>query len=98
MIIIQMCQKISIDYPEIYLTIACGNSTMVHLFLGLIPKHLGLAPFVGFCKDAVMLKGKELDMPVNKNGIILSKPLIGGFVGSDTRAVLLGLHRIRKYG
>lgn len=47
---------------------------------------------------AVMLKGKELDMPVNKNGIILSKPLIGGFVGSDTRAVLLGLPRIRKYG
>ncbi|MEG0378142.1 MAG: ASKHA domain-containing protein, partial [Eubacterium sp.] len=89
-------QKSEIDTMDIYATVYCGNSTMAHLFLELNPKHLGLAPFIGFSKDAVSMKGADLPLPVNPKGTITFMPLLGGFVGADTTAVLLGLPRDKK--
>lgn len=95
-IINALCQKSEISTKDIYATVYCGNSTMAHLFLGLNPKHLGLAPFIGFSKDAVSMKGAELPLPVNPKGTITFMPLLGGFVGADTTSVLLGLPRDKK--
>ena len=69
---------------------------MAHLFLELNPKHLGLAPFLGFCKDAISLKGMDTPLPINPKGTVTFMPLLGGFVGADTTAVLLGLPRDKK--
>ena len=95
-IITQVCKKASVDTNDVYQTVYCGNSTMAHLFLELNPKHLGLAPFLGFCKDAVSLKGMDTPLPINPKGTVTFMPLLGGFVGADTTAVLLGLPRDKK--
>ena len=95
-IITQVCKKASVDTNDIYQTVYCGNSTMAHLFLELNPKHLGLAPFLGFCKDAISLKGMDTPLPINPKGTVTFMPLLGGFVGADTTAVLLGLPRDKK--
>ncbi|NLP43626.1 MAG: DUF4445 domain-containing protein [Peptococcaceae bacterium] len=76
---------------EIYTIAICGNSAMQHLFLGLNPGSLGRTPFTNIILDQVTIQAKELDIQINPNGIIHFLPLIGGFVGADTTAVLLSL-------
>ncbi|MEG0310692.1 MAG: ASKHA domain-containing protein, partial [Eubacterium sp.] len=95
-IINELCKRSAIEKNAIYSTVYCGNSTMQHLFLELNPKNLGLAPFIGHSKDAVSLKAGSFSLPVNPNGIITFMPLLGGFVGADTTAVLMGLPRDKK--
>lgn len=80
-----------INTDRIYHTVLCGNSTMQHLFLGLYPKSLGNAPFVSTTHDTVQIKASELPLDLNPECEITFLPLLGGFVGADTTAVLIGL-------
>lgn len=87
--------KIAAD--AVYDCVFCGNSTMAHLFLGLNPLHLGLSPFTGISRDTVILNAEELNININPLGKITFLPLLGGFVGADTTAVLLGLPKDDAY-
>lgn len=87
--------KIAAD--TVYDCVFCGNSTMAHLFLGLNPLHLGLSPFTGITKDTVIVNAKELNINISPFGKITFLPLLGGFVGADTTAVLLGLPKDDAY-
>jgi uncharacterized 2Fe-2S/4Fe-4S cluster protein (DUF4445 family) len=86
-----------IPSEAVYECVFCGNSTMAHLFLGLNPLHLGLSPFTGITRDMVVLNAEELNININPNGKITFLPLLGGFVGADTTAVLLGLPKDDEY-
>ncbi|ADL07560.1 ASKHA domain-containing protein [Thermosediminibacter oceani] len=80
-----------IDNGDIYYVALCGNSTMQHLFLGLNPEFLGKSPFTSTTTSGVVTKAKQLNININPNAIVYFLPLIGGFVGADTLAVLLSL-------
>nr|WP_320024814.1 ASKHA domain-containing protein [uncultured Acetobacterium sp.] len=86
-----------ITAEAVYDCVFCGNSTMAHLFLGLNPLHLGLSPFTGVSRDTVTLNAEELNININPLGKITFLPLLGGFVGADTTAVLLGLPKDDAY-
>jgi len=87
----QAVKKHHIDKNDIYYIALCGNSAMQHLFLGLYPEHLGKFPFTSTIKSDVVAKAKQLNIDANPNAVIHFLPLIGGFVGADTVAVLLSL-------
>ena len=87
----QASATLALDFSEIYTIAICGNSAMQHLFLGLNPGSLGRSPFTNITSDAVTARAKELDIRMHPNGIVHFLPLIGGFVGADTTAVLLAL-------
>jgi len=87
----QAANKHHIDKNDIYYIALCGNSAMQHLFLGLYPEHLGKFPFTSTTKSAVAAKAKQLNIDANPNAVVHFLPLIGGFVGADTIAVLLSL-------
>lgn len=80
-----------INTDRIYHTVLCGNSTMQHLFFGLFPKSLGNAPFVSTTHDTIQVSAKEVPLNLNPECIITFLPLLGGFVGADTTAVLIGI-------
>ncbi|HAE61398.1 MAG TPA: activating enzyme [Eubacteriaceae bacterium] len=90
-IIEDICTKHEVDPDDIYYVSICGNSTMQHLFLGLYPEHLGKAPFTSTTHGAVKAQGKDFGLKTNPRGIVSFLPLLGGFVGADTTAVLLSL-------
>lgn len=85
-----------IDKQHIYTMVLCGNSAMQHLFLGLYPESLGKAPFVSIVKSDMTVKAEELGLDMNTESIVHFLPLIGGFVGADTTAVLLSLLELGK--
>ncbi len=89
--LIDQAKADGVDPDRIYHVVLCGNSTMQHLFLGLYPAALGKAPFASTTRDFVEIKGSESLLKINPNGRITFLPLLGGFVGADTTAVLIGV-------
>ena len=87
----------NLSQESIYGCVFCGNSTMSHLFFGLNPVHLGLAPFTGITRDKITLTASDLAINMNPLGRITFLPLLGGFVGADTTAVLLSLPKDDSY-
>lgn len=88
-----LVQRAEFEIPNLrenlYNIILCGNSTMQHLFLGLHPDSLGISPFTSITKGYVECFGRDIDLRCPKRCKIIFLPLLGGFVGSDTTAVLL---------
>ncbi|MCQ2426792.1 MAG: ASKHA domain-containing protein [Clostridia bacterium] len=65
-----------------------GNATMLHLFAGISPEGMGRYPFTPAFRDARVIPGKELGLPVN--GITLL-PSISAFDGGDITAGMYSL-------
>lgn len=81
---------------NLYHLVFCGNSTMQHLFLGLEPSALGVDPFANITAHGITASAKELGLAVPGCAAVDFLPLLGGFVGADTTAVLLGIPRDDK--
>jgi len=88
-LIAQACQQCQIDKKQIYSFVICGNSAMQHLFLGLSPYFLGRAPFSAIILSEVVTAAQDLGLHLNPRAVVQFLPLIAGFVGADTAAVLL---------
>lgn len=86
-----ICKEYRIDPNDIYFASVCGNSTMQHLFLGIYPEFLGKVPFSSTTHKGVEIRAQSINMHMNPRGIVSFLPLLGGFVGADTTAVLLSL-------
>lgn len=76
---------------NLYHMVLCGNSTMQHLFLGMNPSGLAVDPFVNVTADLARCTGAEAGLDMAPGGVVEFLPLLGGFVGADTTAVLLTL-------
>ncbi len=60
--------------------IATGNTTMLHLFLGVSPEGMGQYPFTPAFTDIQTRTGEELGLPVGK---VLTMPCASAFIGAD---------------
>ena len=77
---------------DLWQLVFCGNSTMQHLFLGIDPSALGAEPFARVTADTVRAPAGEIGLQNCPAGALVEfLPLLGGFVGADTTAVLLGV-------
>ncbi|MBS7653821.1 DUF4445 domain-containing protein [Candidatus Bathyarchaeota archaeon] len=84
-----LLEKTGVNRWEIYEMTVVGNTAMHHLFLGINPKYVALAPYPPVVKSGVNVNAKEIGVDINPNGNIYALPVIGGFVGADTVAVIL---------
>lgn len=97
-IIAEVCRQAQIASSLIYAATYCGNSTMINLLLNVSPVRLGRVPFLNTSRDCLTLFHNGLGLPVAPACVHTTLPLLGGFVGADTAAVLLSLpddHRCR---
>ncbi|MBI5327551.1 MAG: DUF4445 domain-containing protein [Deltaproteobacteria bacterium] len=86
--------------PEnIQFVTAAGNATMEHLFLGISPAPLAKVPYRPAFKESRKIKADAVGIIINPEAYIYTFPLIGGFIGGDTVAVILStaLHKTKKY-
>lgn len=67
-----------------------GNTAMTHLLLGLPVAQLAAAPFVAALDGPVEVKARELGLAVAPGAYVHIPPQIGGFVGADNVAMILG--------
>lgn len=85
----KLLNKTGINPREVYEMTVVGNTAMHHIFLGICPKYVALAPYAPAVKGGVDVKARELGVNINPGGNVHALPVIGGFVGADTVAVIL---------
>lgn len=88
-IIGDLCDCSNINRDSINKITVVGNTTMSHLFLGMDPTSLALAPFAPAFTGPVEKTALDLNLYVNQGARILLLPNIAGHVGSDITGVLL---------
>jgi uncharacterized 2Fe-2S/4Fe-4S cluster protein (DUF4445 family) len=67
-----------------------GNTAMHHLFLGLPTRQLAAAPFVAATSAPMDVRATDLGIRIAPAARIHMPPNIGGFVGADHVAMILG--------
>jgi uncharacterized 2Fe-2S/4Fe-4S cluster protein (DUF4445 family) len=90
----EVCEKTKVDLSRIYEVVVVGNTAMHHFLLGIQPKYLALSPYTPATKKSINLQARELDISVNRGGIVTALPIVAGFVGADAVADVLatGIH------
>ena len=88
-LITTLCEMAGIPSPEIFVASCSGNTTMLHLLLGLPVASLGEAPYVPVISRGVQVGAWEAGFPIHRHGHLYVFPVIGGFVGGDIVAGIL---------
>ena len=88
-IIEYFCNEYNMAREHIYEMTFVGNTTMIHLLLGVSCKGIASAPYNPAFLKSFEIKAKELGIKINPEGYIITLPLISGFIGGDTIGCIL---------
>jgi len=81
---------------DIHDAVFVGNTTMIHILLGINPQELGGAPFALASRDALDVKARELGLRFHAGAYVHVLPAEAGHVGADNVAVLLAEEPYRQ--
>lgn len=70
-------------FNQIYEVVISGNTTMLHLLLGVNPISLAKAPYRPVFLDALHINGKDIGVDFNREGIFTLLPSASAYVGAD---------------
>jgi len=79
----RLAERNKIATTDIYTMTAAGNSTMIHLFLGLPPESIRLEPYVTTTNQPPPAMAGELGLVINPQASVDSLPGVGSYVGAD---------------
>lgn len=74
---------------EICNTVISGNTTMLHLLLGLNPEYIRLEPYTPTIMKSLYLPASEVGIEINPDSRVCLSPCVGSYVGGDITAGLL---------
>jgi uncharacterized 2Fe-2S/4Fe-4S cluster protein (DUF4445 family) len=66
-----------------------GNTTMIHLLLGLPPRYIRETPYVPTVNPVPTLTAAEVGLAINPQAIVQCAPGVGSYVGGDITAGIL---------
>lgn len=85
----RLLDKMDTNPEEVYEMTAVGNTAMHHLFLNICPKYVALSPYPPVIRRGINVGAENIGIKINPNSYIHVLPVIAGFVGADTVAVIL---------
>lgn len=95
-LIVQACKRVAgseegtgIKPEQIVKATIAGNSTMIHLLLGIPASSIRLSPFVTAVNHVPILSGHEVGLLINPEGTVDCLPGVASYVGSDITAGVL---------
>ncbi|AFM41747.1 putative metal-binding protein [Desulfosporosinus acidiphilus SJ4] len=88
-LIAEAAERAAVTRSQIYGISIAANTCMHHLFLGINPQSIAVAPYVPAVSEPLVVDALELKIDINQAGKVFVLPNIAGFVGADTVAVLL---------
>jgi uncharacterized 2Fe-2S/4Fe-4S cluster protein (DUF4445 family) len=74
---------------EIRAASIAGNTTMIHLLLGLQPKYIREAPYVPTVNPIPAFSAAEIGLAIHPEAVVECAPGVGSYVGGDITAGLL---------
>ena len=85
-----LCATAGIERDQVAEGCIVGNTAMHHLLLGLPTRQLAQAPFVAATSSPMDVRARDLGIALAADARIHVPPNIGGFVGADHVAMILG--------
>jgi uncharacterized 2Fe-2S/4Fe-4S cluster protein (DUF4445 family) len=95
-LIIALALQAGVAQEQIAEACIVGNTAMTHLLLDLPVHQLSVAPFVAATSTALDVKARELQLDIATGAYVHVLPCVGGFVGADHVAMILGSDLDRK--
>jgi uncharacterized 2Fe-2S/4Fe-4S cluster protein (DUF4445 family) len=78
-----------VEHSQIACGVVSGNTTMMHLLLGLNPEYIRLAPYTPTILDAPFFAACEVGIAINPPAPVMISPAVGSYVGGDITAGIL---------
>jgi len=85
----RVCERADAEKQEIYKITLSGNSTMMHLFLGIPAASIRLSPFVTAINHIPPLQAAEIGVAVYPQAVVDCLPGVASYVGADITAGVL---------
>lgn len=85
----QAAKRANLTARDIHEAVLVGNTTMIHILLGIHPLELGGAPFALANRDGMDYRASELGIRLHPGGNIHILPAEAGHVGADNVGALL---------
>jgi uncharacterized 2Fe-2S/4Fe-4S cluster protein (DUF4445 family) len=94
----QLTETAGVSREQVVDATIVGNTAMHHLLIGLPTKQLSQAPFVPAASAPMDIRARDLGIEMAPDARVHIPPVIGGFVGADTVAMVIGadLDRLEK--
>lgn len=85
----QVCKRQKISSLEIVKATIAGNSTMMHLLLGIPAENIRLSPFITAVNHIPMLRSDEVGLWIHPDASVDCLPGVASYVGADITAGVL---------
>jgi uncharacterized 2Fe-2S/4Fe-4S cluster protein (DUF4445 family) len=82
----RLCQRAHIEPQRIYKATVAGNPTMLHLFLGLPPAAIRLAPYIPTVNHPAPVTAAEIGLALHPRAAVDCLPGVASYVGADITA------------
>ena len=77
------CKRAQVDKNHIYKATIAGNSTMMHLFLGIPATSIRLVPFITTVNSIPGLPARDVVLDMHQEGTVDCLPGVASYVGAD---------------
>lgn len=91
----QVLAEAGVSQDAIWAVTLAGNTTMMHLLLGVDPTYIRLEPYTPAANEWPRVAARDLGLAVNPRAVVYVLPGVASYVGGDITAgvVATGLHR-----
>jgi uncharacterized 2Fe-2S/4Fe-4S cluster protein (DUF4445 family) len=76
-------------FHDVTYIVCAGNTTMVHLLLGLDPSNIRREPYVPCAAIPPVIRAAEIGIKISPRGLLLALPCVSSYVGGDVVADVL---------
>jgi len=94
----RICEQASVEPNAIRAMVVAGNTTMIHLLLGVQPRFIREEPYVPVFDALASVRAGDLGLELHPTARVFCVPGVGGFVGGDVVAGLLCQRRCAGEG
>lgn len=88
-LIVKACQRVQAAPGHVVKASISGNSTMMHLLLGIPAESIRLSPFITAVNDVPPLTGREVGLNIHPEAAVDCLPGVASYVGADITAGVL---------
>jgi len=78
-----------VEPSEISCAVISGNTTMIHLLLGLNPEYIRIDPYTPTVLDVPFFTASEIGLDIHPPASVMISPAVGSYVGGDITAGIL---------
>jgi uncharacterized 2Fe-2S/4Fe-4S cluster protein (DUF4445 family) len=86
------CKRVQAQPADVVKAAIAGNSTMMHLLLGIPAANIRLAPFITTVNQVPVLPAREVGLQIHPEATVDCLPGVASFVGADISAGVYSSH------